>query len=74
MNSSRHGIRYLAVASVLAAITACATRPPLQLGGVSCESPPPEHCGDANCAGPVLVSQGTAIEPKTGRRFFLDYP
>jgi pimeloyl-ACP methyl ester carboxylesterase len=74
MNSSRKGIRCPAVAGVLAVITACATQPPLQLAGVSCESPPPEHCPDASCPGPMLVSQGAAIEAKTGRKFFLDYP
>jgi hypothetical protein len=24
--------------------------------------------------GPLVVEQGTAVEPKTGRKFFLDYP
>jgi hypothetical protein len=46
----------------------------LELGGVACATPPPLHCGDANCPGALVVEQGTAVEPKTGRRFFLDYP
>jgi hypothetical protein len=47
---------------------------PLQLAGVSCETPPPLHCPDANCPGPTVIEQGNAVEPKTGRKFFLDYP
>src|SRR5260370_39251028 len=48
--------------------------PPVELAGVSCEIPPPLHCPDANCLGPMVIEQGTAVEPKTGRKFFLDYP
>lgn len=48
--------------------------PPLQLAGVSCEIPPPLHCPAADCPGPTVVAHGTAVEPKTGRNFFLDYP
>ncbi len=46
----------------------------VELGGVTCENPPPLHCPDANCPGTVVIEQGHAIEPKTGRKFFLDYP
>jgi hypothetical protein len=46
----------------------------LELGSVPCATPPPLHCGDANCPGPLVVEQGTAVEPKTSRKFFLDYP
>src|SRR5437016_14072081 len=46
---------------------------PLQLAGVKCETPPALHCGDANC-GAIVTEQGTALEPKTGRKFFLDFP
>ncbi len=48
--------------------------PPVELAGVSCEIPPPLHCPDANCLSPMVIEQGTAVEPKTGRKFFLDYP
>src|SRR5437016_14585646 len=47
---------------------------PLQLAGVQCQNPPRLHCGDANCPGSMVVEQGPAVEPKTGRKFFLDYP
>ncbi len=46
---------------------------PLELGGVACPNPPAMHCPDANC-GALVTEQGPAVEPKTGRKFFLDYP
>jgi hypothetical protein len=46
----------------------------LELGGVPCVTPPPLHCGEATCPGALVIEQGTAMETKTGRKFFLDYP
>jgi pimeloyl-ACP methyl ester carboxylesterase len=74
MNRSLNFIRCVAVGAVITLAAGCATRAPLQLGGVSCASPPTEHCPDTNCAGATLVSTGSALEPKTGRKYFLDYP
>lgn len=42
--------------------------------GVACESPPPLHCHGADCASALILEPGNAVEPKSGRRFFLDYP
>src|SRR5215510_5918985 len=50
------------------------TAPPIRIAGVTCETPPPLHCPDSDCAGATVIEQGTAVESKTGRRFFLDYP
>lgn len=50
------------------------TAPPIRIAGVTCETPPPLHCADSDCAGATVIEQGTAVESKTGRRFFLDYP
>jgi len=47
---------------------------PLELAGVACQDPPALPCGDSNCPGALVVEQGTGVEPKTGRKFFLDYP
>src|SRR5271154_33536 len=63
-----HSFALLALSGMLHAKT------PLQLAGLSCQTPPPLHCPDANCPGPMVTEQGTAVEPKTGRKFFLDYP
>ncbi len=74
MNPSHILIRVLAVAAVWAPVGLYAKKAPLQLAGVSCETPPPLHCPEANCPGPMVIEQGSAVEPKTGRKFFLDYP
>jgi len=74
MERSRSVLRLIAASAVVALTAACAMRPPMQLGGVSCASPPPEHCPESGCAGPTLVSMGSAVEPKTDRKYFLDYP
>lgn len=42
--------------------------------GVACTTPPPLHCSGADCAGPLIAETGDAVDPKTGRKFFLDYP
>jgi poly(3-hydroxybutyrate) depolymerase len=46
----------------------------VELRGVACQNPPPEHCGATNCPGGLVTEEGTAVEARTGRRFFLDYP
>ncbi len=56
------------------AMSAYAKKAPLVLDGVACQTPAPNHCPDANCPGPMVIQSGTAIEPKSGREFFLDYP
>lgn len=46
---------------------------PLVLAGGPCADPPVEHCPDENCAVEVVTSGGPAVEPTTGRNYFLDY-
>ena len=53
-------------------IAAAATTPTML--GVNCESPPPLHCPEANCPGDLIANMGNAVEPKTNRKYFLDYP
>ncbi|HTE39982.1 MAG TPA: alpha/beta hydrolase [Steroidobacteraceae bacterium] len=60
--------------ALVATIAGCAASAPKQLAGVSCQSPPPLHCPDANCPGDLIANLGNATDPKTGRKFFLDYP
>jgi pimeloyl-ACP methyl ester carboxylesterase len=66
-------ISLLVLAGMLAAI-GYAKQVPLELDGVVCQTPPPLHCADKDCPGALVVDQGTAVEPKTGRKFFIDYP
>lgn len=42
--------------------------------GVACASPSPLHCPEADCPAALIGDLGNAVEPKTGRKFFLDYP
>ena len=45
------------------------------VGGVACTSPPPARCVGEECSkSGALANLGNATEPKTGRKFFLDYP
>jgi hypothetical protein len=58
----------------IASVAAFAKKMPVELAGVACQTPPPLHCPDANCPSPLVIESGTAVEPKSGRKFFLDYP
>ena len=42
--------------------------------GATCSAPPRIDCPEANCAVDKVRADGNAVEPKTGRKFFLDYP
>jgi hypothetical protein len=45
------------------------------VGGVACTNPPPARCdGEACSTSGALADLGNATDPKTGRKFFLDYP
>src|SRR5260370_39692950 len=61
-------------AMALIAFAAYAKKMPVELGGVSCRTPPPMHCPDEKCPSALVIESGTAVEPKSGRKFFLDYP
>jgi len=63
-----------AVAMAVAASAAYAKKAPIELSGVACETPPAAHCPDDKCPGTITSQQGSAVEPATGRKFFLDYP
>ncbi|MCB1692986.1 MAG: alpha/beta hydrolase [Pseudomonadales bacterium] len=63
--------RYLVVLiACLFAASAAVAAPPL---GVECQSPPPAHCAQGDCA-EKMANRGNAVDPATGRAFFLDYP
>lgn len=75
MKSPKHVTRIIAALTLTAATTAYAKKPaPIELAGVTCQTPPPSHCPDANCTSAMVIESGNATEPKTGRKFFLDYP
>ena len=43
------------------------------VGGVACTTPQPARCEGTSCV-PALADLGNAVDAKTGRTFFLDYP
>jgi hypothetical protein len=61
----------LCVVSIAFAATAAA-----QPAGsaVDCSPPPRIDCPEANCPVEKVGAAGNAVEPRTGRTFFLDYP
>src|SRR6266480_381334 len=68
-------MKSIALVVMVAAIALAAhAKERLQLAGVACQTPPPLHCPDAQCPGATTTDQGPAVEPKTGRKFFIDYP
>ncbi|CAN5337948.1 hypothetical protein BH11PSE2_BH11PSE2_06340 [soil metagenome] len=76
MKPSTHRLGLLALAAALSAVAATnsAQSKGRQLAGAACASPPALHCPDAGCPADLIANQGNAVEPKTGRKFFLDYP
>jgi hypothetical protein len=44
------------------------------IAGAACSAPPRINCPEANCPVDQVRADGNAVEPKTGRKFFLDYP
>ena len=60
----------------LAAFGALLAGPALarDIGGVACTAPQPARCEGEACVGAPLADLGNAVEPKSGRKFFLDYP
>jgi hypothetical protein len=65
-------LRLLVILAV--ACTAFAKKQPMELAGTSCQTPPPLHCPEANCPSAMVIESGSTVEPKSGRKFFLDYP
>jgi hypothetical protein len=64
----RHG------AAAMVSVVALASTAAAQPAGVACSAPPRINCPEANCARDQVAAEGNAVEPKTGRKFFLDYP
>jgi hypothetical protein len=69
----RHASLLITLAAAVVTIPAFAGKGAVELAGVACLTPPPSHCPDKDC-GAMVTEQGTAVEPKTNRKFFLDYP
>lgn len=47
----------------------------LRVAAASCDTPPYNHCSrETGCAAESYSDLGNAVEPKSGRPFYLDYP
>ncbi|MGH9763420.1 MAG: hypothetical protein ACREDR_21330, partial [Blastocatellia bacterium] len=67
----------LTVVSAVLAIAGCASaqqQPLQQLAGVPCTTPAFLHCPDKDCPGYQVINPGPAVEMKSRRTYFLDYP
>ncbi len=64
----------IGMGAVLACATGGGTATAKDLAGVACSSPPPLHCPASACPADLISNLGNATEPKTGRKYFLDYP
>ena len=53
---------------------AMAQAAPHTLLGIDCNAPPVWHCPDADCPSAQVTQEGTTVEMKTRRPFFLDCP
>jgi hypothetical protein len=62
----------LGTAASLVAVLATSGVAAQALDDVRCTTPP-QHCGEA-CTPDLLADQGNVVEPKSGRKFFLDFP
>ncbi len=58
--------------AILSFVTAAAQ--PVRVAAASCDPPPAASCTAEGCVAASLGELGMAIEPGTGRAFFLDYP
>src|SRR5262249_1748720 len=67
--------RTLVLVSIVAGFTGYAhAQQPIQLSGVSCTPLPFLQCPDKDCPPERVINQGPAVEIKTRRTYFLDYP
>lgn len=74
-HSSRTLVSTAMVAGSLAMVSGLAAKaPPEEIAGARCESPPALHCPDTGCPVELIANPGNAVDAKTGRRFFLDFP
>jgi pimeloyl-ACP methyl ester carboxylesterase len=71
----RHWIRRLAIVFAVGVFTGfIAAQSPVQLTGAPCVSPQWMHCPDKDCSPDRVINPGPAVEMKTRRTYFLDYP
>ena len=76
MNNVKRMTRILGACSSLAFLAACQTTSPaepLQLSAAPCTPPPVDECVRGEDCGALVIEQGPAVNPDTGRNYYLDY-
>lgn len=66
-------VRTLLWPAIVLLLTACAQQGALMIAGSSCMAPPRVDCPEGGC-GEQFAPPGEAVDPLTGRHFYLDYP
>ncbi len=66
--------RLLIAAGVAAAFATPALAQGRTVAGANCSNGVRMDCPEANCPAEARTNLGMAVEPKTGRRFFLEFP
>jgi pimeloyl-ACP methyl ester carboxylesterase len=56
------------------AATAVRSAEPKEIAGAACDNPPRINCPNSNCLAALVGNQGPAVEPKSGRHFFVEFP
>jgi hypothetical protein len=62
-----------ALVSIAAFAGFAAAQQPIRFAGSDCVSPPVMHCPDKDCPADRVANQGSVVEMKTRRTYFLDY-
>jgi len=73
MKSQASGVCIKIWFGLVVGVTASLAAHARDIAGVACSDPPAAHCGES-CGPADLGNLGNAVDEKTGRKFFLDYP
>jgi pimeloyl-ACP methyl ester carboxylesterase len=75
MKSSMRLFKTVGVAAfAMFAATAVRSAEPKDIAGASCDNPPRINCPNSNCLAALVGNQGPAVEPKSGRHFYVEFP
>ncbi len=75
MKSSPRLFKAVAVAAfAMFAATAVRSAEPRDIAGATCDNPPRINCPNSNCLAALVQNQGPAVEPKSGRHFYVEFP
>jgi hypothetical protein len=65
---------HVSIGLMLALVSPTFGQSPQKIAESVCTAPPRLNCPDGNCSREQLAEPGAAVEPQSGRRFYLDFP